>query len=249
MLRSRVRAIAAEVVRPGSSTARVLAEFGSPHYARHNQRRLEHLASLGLPLADRTVLELGAGIGDHTSFFLDRNCAVTSTDGRPENVAVLRARLPGVTVRVLDLDDPDPGFGGTAEVVHCYGTLYHLSQPEAALRYVAARCSDLLLLETCVSPGDEERLNPVAEEAAHPTQAVSSRGCRPTRPWVLARLRECFPYAYHTRTQPWHEEFPLVWTDLPAEPGTLTRAVFVASQRPLVNPTLSEELVDVQTRH
>ncbi len=46
-----------------------LACFQSEHYQRHNEKRLEHLASLNLPIADSTVLEVGAGIGDHTGFF------------------------------------------------------------------------------------------------------------------------------------------------------------------------------------
>jgi len=54
--------------------------FLSYHYQRHNQRRLEHLASLGLDIAGCTVLEVGAGIGDHTSFFLDRGCEVVTSD-------------------------------------------------------------------------------------------------------------------------------------------------------------------------
>ncbi len=46
-----------------------LASFATDDYRRHNSRRLEHLATLGLDLAGRKVLEVGAGIGDHTSFF------------------------------------------------------------------------------------------------------------------------------------------------------------------------------------
>lgn len=58
-----------------------LTHFTNSHYQRINQRRLEHLASLHLPLENRSVLEVGAGIGDLTSFFLDRNCEVVITEG------------------------------------------------------------------------------------------------------------------------------------------------------------------------
>jgi hypothetical protein len=105
------------------------SEFQAYHYLRHNQRRLEHLATLGLPLAGRTVIELGAGIGDHTGFFLDRGCSVLTSDGRKENYEILRQRWSWIDVRLLDLDDPDPDFHEVAEVVYCYGTLYHLSRP------------------------------------------------------------------------------------------------------------------------
>jgi hypothetical protein len=224
------------------------AEFQSWHYTRHNQRRQEHLASLGLPIAGRTVLELGAGIGDHTSFFLDRGCTPIVTEGRLENLVLLQERFPTLDVCHLDLDAPDPDFAKVADVVYCYGTLYHLSKPAEALRFVAEHCGDLLLLETCVSLGDDEAVNVVEEQGENPTQSLSGHGCRPTRAWVLARLREHFPYAYITTTQPWHEEFPIDWNFEP-NPRELTRAVFVASRRPIESPVLSERISNHQTRH
>src|SRR5260221_131264 len=60
--------------------------FRGGGYPRHNARRLEHLASLGIDLFDKSVLEVGAGIGDLTSFFLDRGCTVTSVEARADNV-------------------------------------------------------------------------------------------------------------------------------------------------------------------
>lgn len=43
--------------------------FHCDEYLRDNQRRLEHLASLGLDIVGKTVLELGAGIGIIQAFF------------------------------------------------------------------------------------------------------------------------------------------------------------------------------------
>src|SRR5579863_6438912 len=70
------------------------SDFRSSSYLRHNQRTQEHLASLGLPLAGKTVLEAGAGIGDHSTFFLDRGCPMVISDGRPANVRYLKKRFP-----------------------------------------------------------------------------------------------------------------------------------------------------------
>jgi hypothetical protein len=177
-------------------------EFSGRHYLRHNRRRQEHLATLGLQLAGRSVIEVGAGIGDHTEFFLDRECSVLTSEGRPENVQILRDRFPYIAVRWLDLDDPDPDFHESAEVVYCYGTLYHLSRPERALEFMADACTDLLLVETCVSFGEGQELNPVDEPVEHPSQSLSGRGCRPTRAWVFDRLGSLFPFVYVPRTQP-----------------------------------------------
>jgi len=194
--------------------------FRSPHYLRHNQRRQEHLASLGLDLANRFVLEVGAGIGDHTTFFLDRGCNVLSTEPRPENCnlfafmmrssaasgyqAAARASLLPCAVEELDRHVAE-----RFDVVYCYGLLYHVPDPALALDQVAARCADLLLLETAVSLGDAAAIRDVAEVASAATQAVTGQGVRPTRPWLLARLAAHFAHVYVPATQPAHEEFPL----------------------------------------
>jgi hypothetical protein len=224
-----------------------LAVFNGWPYVRHNQRRQEHLASLGLDLVDRSVLEVAAGVGDHTSFFLDRGCSVLVTEGRPESVKLLRKRYPNLEVRRLDLDGPPADFAPMVEVVYCYGALYHLSRPAEALTFLSEHTTDLLLLETCVSRGDAIELNPVTEANGDPSQALKGIGCRPTRPWIWAELERNFPFVYLTVTQPWHEEFPLDW-QAPAG-AKLTRSVFVAAKRELALPTLSPNLLDRQRRH
>ena len=73
-----------------NAALKVAAYFRSPQYCRHNCRRQEHLATLGLELDSKSVLELGAGVGDHTTFFLDRGCTVTSVKPRIENYRLFR---------------------------------------------------------------------------------------------------------------------------------------------------------------
>lgn len=215
------------------------SRFRSAHYLRINARRLEHLATLGLPLAGRRVLEVGAGPGDLTSFFLDRGCSVHATDARAELLAVLAKQHAGrsVTTAVLDLDAPGEFAGEPFDVAFCYGLLYHLGDPTGAIAYLASACRGMLLLESCVSYGDGEALNPVEEDARYKSQAVSGRGCRPTRGWYWARLRAHFPFVYAPATQPAHEEFPLDWTR-DANRSPLKRAVFVASRTPIDHPLM-----------
>src|ERR1051326_7281244 len=59
---------------------RIYADFLWPEYQQHNVSRLQHLESLGLDLAKKSVLELGAGIGDHSLFYLYRNCRVLAVE-------------------------------------------------------------------------------------------------------------------------------------------------------------------------
>lgn len=223
--------------------------FLSYEYQRHNQRRLEHLASLGLEISGM-VLEVGAGIGDHTSFFLDRGCQVVTTDARPENLRTLSSRYPNVPVHYLDLDNPDPTMigGQVFDIVYCYGLLYHLSKPAEAVEFMARHCRRMLLLETCVSYGETEAVNPVHEPRSCQSQAVSGRGCRPTRQWVYNRLQSRFPHVYMPVTQPNHEEFPTDWSTRPST-KELTRAVFIGSTQPLNNPLLVGHIPMQQRRH
>jgi FkbM family methyltransferase len=230
-----------------STDKRTIGSFRDSHYLRHNQRRQEHLASLGLPLEGRSVLELGAGIGDHTTFFIDRNCSVCVSEGRPELYELLRERYHWMRTELLDLEKPNPQFNDLFDVVYAYGVLYHLRDPAFALEEMSRWCGSLLLLETCVSTGDDLAVNLVSEAREDATQSVGGEGCRPTRPWIFNALRERFAHVYATVTQPWHPEFPLDW-DSPAQ-SALMRAVFVASRSPLELPTLTSRLPVRQCRH
>lgn len=222
--------------------------FLSYHYQRHNQRRLEHLSSLGLKIAGSTVLEVGAGIGDHTSFFVDRGCKVVTSDGRQQNIEILRSRYPDVRALHIDLDSPPGEFNEVFDIVYCYGLLYHLKNPTRAIEFMSSCCRNMLLLETCVSFGDEALLNPNAEDRLDPTQSYTGIGSRPTRRWVCNQLKRHFQFVYLPITQPNHEEFPIDWTPTAAKKG-LARAVFIASRQKIVDEIFQEEIPTKQIRH
>ncbi|MBL8764761.1 MAG: methyltransferase domain-containing protein [Phycisphaerae bacterium] len=214
--------------------------FHNPYYRILNARRLEHLTTLRLPLEGKRVLEVGAGIGDLTEYFLDHGCAVTTTEGRPENVEFLTRRYrrdSRVTVARLDLDDPGPDPPPRHDIVCCYGVLYHLRHPAEAMALIASLAGDLLLLETVVSPGSGDRCDLTPESTDRASQSLRGLAARPTRAWVLNRLREHLGHAYTTRSQPWHPEFPRDWSAVPPV-GPAKRAVFVGSRSPISSPTM-----------
>src|SRR5262245_57137930 len=225
---------------PPPSEPSPLDVFVKPDSLAINKARQDHLATLGLDLSNRTVLEVGAGIGLHTQFFIDRGCAVTITDGDSTNVAAIRERFPDRDVRILDLDLPVETVSlGRFDIVYCYGTLYHLRHPDAALARMASVCRGQILLETIVAPGAYAELHLVTEPPTS-DQAVGGVGCRPTRLWVLEALRRHLGHAYATLTQPDHPDFETDWT-LTKSFGNM-RAIFAGSRAPLHLPTLTEEL-------
>ncbi len=217
--------------------------FLAPNAHAINQARQSHLASLGLDLKGRKVLEVGAGIGLHTPFFLERGCTVTVTDGRPDNVAEIARRHLGVKTAIVDLEIDRPIELGRFDVVYCYGLLYHLSNPQRALARLADVCDGQLLLETAVSPGTHDELLLVRDPDAF-NQAISGIGCRPTRLWILNRLKSLLGYGYIPRTQPDHVDFPADWVHTPIQ--TMHRSIFVGSRTPLALPTLTDSVPDEQ---
>ena len=128
-----------------------MAHFFSSHYEAHNRARLNHLASLGLPLAGRRVLELGSGPGDHTGFYVERRCAVIAVDARQDCLDTLKRRYPAVETVLCDLNHPAPLLPlGRFDVVHCYGILYHLEDPARLIAYMGEASSGIVVIETCV---------------------------------------------------------------------------------------------------
>jgi Methyltransferase domain len=231
-----------------SSSNNPIRRFHSDNYLRHNARRLEHLSSLGISVSGMTVLEVGAGIGDHSHYYLDRNCSMTITEIRDDNLKFLRKRYPQSTVTKLDLDSPHDVVGSPFDIVHSYGLLYHLKNPEGAINFFSKSCKGVLFLETCVSFGDNEDVNLISEPQLDPTQAFSGLGCRPTRQWIFSQLGKYFEYVYVPKTQPNHREFPIDWT-ISSDNGLLSRAVFIASRTDLNNNLLSTKLLSTQQRH
>jgi FkbM family methyltransferase len=215
-----------------------------------NRARQDHLASLGLDLAGRSVLEVGAGVGWHTAFFERLGCSILSTDARPENAAETLRRFPYRAGRVQVADLSVPGSHdrfGDFDIVYCYGTLYHVRDPALCLADLARCCRGLLLLETCVHHCDNGQLNLVAELGSNPNQSYEGMGCRPGRDWIMQELRKHFPHVYVSVTQPDFPDFELNWPAPPKTDGVI-RAVFVASRTPLVLPTLSGQLPVSQQR-
>jgi len=223
------------------------AVFLAPEALALNQARQAHLASLGIALEGKRVLEVGAGIGLHTPFFLERGCEVVISDANGGNLTEIRRRFPRLRVEHIDLAQPlDLQPLGTFDLVYCYGLLYHLGDPDAALRALAPVCGGQLLLETMVALGRHAEVYRVRDPAGA-NQAVAGLGCRPTRLWVLQALRAHFGHGYVTRLQPDFPDFETDW-DLP-ETRYSYRAVFVGSKAPIDSAELLEDLPAQQPKH
>jgi SAM-dependent methyltransferase len=204
-----------------------------------NEARLRHLASLELPLDGRRVLEVGAGVGRLTGFFIDRGCSVVVTEARSENVAELRRRLQMVATREADVEESMSDLG-RFDVVFCYGLLYHLESPLRALRNMAAVCDDLLLIETMVCDSRDAVLL-LEDETKSVNQALQGLAHRPSPSYLAMALNRIgFDHVYAASDPPDHPDYRFSWLDNmdTARDGALLRGVFVASRTGLQRPGL-----------
>jgi len=160
------------------------------------------------------------------------------------NVAEMRRRYPHHHVAVFNVLDFDSYAAfGSFDIVHCYGLLYHTPKPQEILRGLSQLCRQMILLETCVTPGLHSGVHLTREPDTF-DQAIGNVGCRPTRCWIMEQLEALWGHAYVTKTQPRHPDFDLDW-DIPFKKLN-HRAVFVASREPIDNPLLLKQLPSFQ---
>jgi SAM-dependent methyltransferase len=164
--------------------------FEVSHYRESNLTRLANLFAHADVERWRgmKVLEVGAGLGHLGDAFADLGFDVTSTDGRQEHVAAMRAR--GRESFVLDLDRTGVNEAGDFELILAFGVLYHLAHPEEFLRS-CGKTAKVLLLETAVCDRREPVVDWVSESGGWrgKDQAVGGRGCRPSPSWVEGACR------------------------------------------------------------
>jgi FkbM family methyltransferase len=216
--------------------------FDTPEALAINRARLDHLATLGLPIDNRSVLDVGCGVGHLSQFFVDRGCRVLCVDARGENLSRLAELYPGrKTARIHVERDPMESLG-LFDIVFCYGLIYHCENPIAALRNITSCCRDLLLLETVITDHPRPIMQLVDEAVANHNQAASGFGSRPSPAFIaMALSRMGFPFVYAPRTSPNHPDFRVQWQNDCAwrRDDHLLRSVIVASRSPLENPNLN----------
>jgi SAM-dependent methyltransferase len=230
------RQVAAETVPEGGGTI----VFDDDAASAINVARMDFIRNSGLDFAGRRVLDVGAGVGHFARLYSSLGASVVAVEGRADNVATLRDRYPEVTAHVGDVQQMDLASLGAFDVVHCFGLLYHLDSPVAALRRMEAACGDVLLLETMVCDATAPVMV-LADETMAVNQALAGLGCRPSPSFIaLALNRVGFSYVYGAARPPDYPDFAFEWRNSldTTRDGHPLRAVFVASRRPLDLPTL-----------
>ena len=219
--------------------------FDTQEAAAINRARLDHLDSLGLDLSGKRVLDVGCGVGHLANFFVNKGCEVVCLDGRAENIKKLRSLYPDLAAHhITNVESESLSTFGMFDIVFCYGLLYHLENPLAALRNLASVCTELLLLETLICDHTLPILR-LEDESLSSNQALKGLGCRPSPSYVtLALNRSGFKFVYTPMYPPEHKDFKFqrkdnldAWRD-----DHPLRSVFIASRTRLLNPNLYDLL-------
>jgi len=210
-----------------------MTPFDTPDALALNQARMEHLESLGLPFQGKSVLEVGCGVGHFTKWLLETmkvSPPVVCVDGRAENIAELRRRMPDSTDGlVIDLDQaflPVSCF----HIVFCYGFIYHLENPLRVIRELAG-AGELLLIESIIT-GETGRTLTLMNEPSHVSnQGLTPLAHWPSRDWIEDVLHALGFHVYRTPA-PEHPDF--------TGGSSIQRVVLIGSCEPLDNSKLTE---------
>ena len=200
-----------------------------------NSARLTHLAALDLPVAGKRVLDLGCGVGHFSQYYLGRGASYFGIDGRQVNITRMKELYPNLNGAVADVQTDALRAFGTFDIVHCYGLLYHLDSPIAAVRNMRSAGAKLIICETMVCDSIDPLLV-LADENKSPNQALYGVGCRPSPTYVVMALsRVGFRHVYLADPPPSHPDFNFAWrNDRATRRGDANlRCVFVASDTEL----------------
>jgi SAM-dependent methyltransferase len=205
--------------------------FDEPYYIEINEARwavaervLKHIRSKG-EIALQTCLDVGCGPGWFSERISKMGIAVTGLEGRRELIDMAVQRCPQAKFKHLDLEEPDQLQDlSPADMVFCFGLLYHVENPFKLLRRLYALAGHILFIESIVVPSDY----PCAwlvEEGKNETQGLSHHSFILSRPALIGILQRVgFPFVYRYHGVVMHPDF------MESEGLHPRRGIFLASK-------------------
>jgi FkbM family methyltransferase len=210
--------------------------FDAPHARRFTEARQSFLRLIlpyfkqGLDL--RTALDVGCGVGHFSTFLRDMGFQVTGVDGRAENVTEAQKRYPNIPFYIANVEDSSIAHLGKFDLVLCFGLLYHLENPFAAMRNLYALTTKVLLIESATVP-EQRSVLILRDEVQSEDQGLHFIAFYPSESAIVKMCyRSGFPFVYRFLKLPDHEDFHAsVWRQR-------VRTMLVASHLPLNFPFL-----------
>ncbi|MEM7096817.1 MAG: class I SAM-dependent methyltransferase [Pseudomonadota bacterium] len=185
--------------------------FDQPYYLAINEARW--LAAVNIiesldPRPEGLWLDAACGPGWFSQKLRGLHEHITGFDVRQDLLEIARERVPGVNFLQANIEqDSSVGALPNGDVVLCFGLLYHLENPFAALRRLGQLTKQWMLLETMLAPGETPTLDYVVENQ-NETQGATYQATIPTRPTLHAMLEASgFSHIYRYTEEIAHADF------------------------------------------
>jgi len=185
--------------------------FDAPHYQSITEARLSFIAGflpkLSHTLSCSSALDVGCGLGEFSSFLAQTGLPTLGIDGREENVLEARRRYPQLRFATYDMELGNVRELGSFDLTFCFGLLYHLESPIAAIRNLYALTRKAVVIESMIHPGRGLSMGLVEEPPAH-DQGIRSMATVLSEPALIKSLyRAGFLHVYMSDRLPLHQDF------------------------------------------
>ncbi len=215
--------------------------FDEPYYININEARWTVAEKVineikfknGLDLSN--CIDVGCGPGWFAQKLVSWGAAVEGIDGRMELIEQARKRVPNAQFYCVDVESKTQMSNfSRADLVFCFGLLYHTENPFRVIRNLHALTEKILFIESMIVPGD----NPIAwlvEEGKNETQGLTHYAMIPSKNCAIKMLQIAgFKYVYEYIGQVDHEDF------IDTETKYRRRRIFLASNLKLNISNLNE---------
>lgn len=184
------------------------------------------------PLALRTAIDVGCGMGFFCEVLHSLGLQVTGVDGRQENAEEAQRRYPGIPFRVINAEQAELAELGKFDLVLCFGLLYHLENPLRAIRNLHALTGKVLLAESMCYPGKDPMLA-LVDETRFEDQGLNFFALYPTEACLVKMFyRAGFSFVYRFAPMPDHLDY------IPDRSNYQVRTMLAASNNPLTSALL-----------
>jgi len=137
-----------------------------------------------LSFKGKKVLEVGCGYGYAGQLLEAMGAIVTSSDARPEHLAVLNKRFPKRKTLLIDCNKDE--IPGEYDLIVAFGLLYHLENPAHFIEQ-CGKAAKALCLCSIVVDSDKEICVPYKAETSF-DQSMTNKSCFASPAWILKEI-------------------------------------------------------------
>ncbi|TVQ46859.1 MAG: class I SAM-dependent methyltransferase [Gloeocapsa sp. DLM2.Bin57] len=175
-----------------------------------------------------TCLDVGCGPGWFADKLVNLGLKVQGIDGRQDLLDIASQRVPDGNFSLVDVESKTAMSNlQTADLVFCFGLIYHTENPFRVIRNLASLTQKILFIESMVIPVDQP-VSWLVEEGKNETQGLTYHAMIPSSSCLVKMLQVSgIPHIYRYTAKIEHIDF----LDTPEKHRR--RQVFLASQIPL----------------